>query len=71
MTVGEKILKLRTDKGLTQEELAEKIGAAKSAISFWELDKFYPNLFSCICLADYFGISLDELACRDFKGANK
>lgn len=36
MTFGEIIKKLRTDKGLTQDELAEKIYVTRTAISKWE-----------------------------------
>ena len=36
MTFGEKLKKLRTDNGLTQDELAEKIYVTRTAISKWE-----------------------------------
>ena len=68
MTVGEKIRQLRENKGIHQYELAKELGCIKQSISGWETGKFEPSLFSCILLADFFGISLDELACRDFKG---
>ena len=69
MTVGEKITELRKEKGITQKKLAEKIGCDAAAVCHWEKGNNEPSLFSSILLADVFGISLDELACRDFKGA--
>ena len=46
MTFGEKLKKLRTDSGLTQYELAEKIYVTRTAISKWESDRGYPNIDS-------------------------
>jgi DNA-binding XRE family transcriptional regulator len=68
VTVGEKIKKLREAKGLSQNNLAKKIGVHNSNVCHWEKDRCEPSLISCVCLADVFGVSLDELACRDFKG---
>jgi DNA-binding XRE family transcriptional regulator len=68
VTVGEKIKELREAKGLSQNNLAKKIGVHNSNVCHWETGRCEPNLFSCICLADVFGVSLDELCCRDFKG---
>jgi DNA-binding XRE family transcriptional regulator len=61
MTVGEKIKKLREEKGITQNKLAEKIGANHSVICHWEKGNCEPSLFNCICLADYFGIKKSDL----------
>lgn len=68
MTVGEKIRELRKAQGLSQEELAEEVGLSRTMVSLWEREEFEPSLLSAICLADFFNVSLDELACRNFKG---
>lgn len=68
MVIGEKIRELRKAKGLSQEKLAEKIGATINDISNWEREKYEPRVFFLVCLAEFFNISLDELCCRDFKG---
>lgn len=68
MTIGKKIRELRKKQELSQSALANELGFAQQTIYLWETDKYEPSLFNCICLADYFGISLDELACRDYKG---
>lgn len=61
--IGDKLKTLRKSKDITQEELAEKIGVSPSSIVNWERNKFEPTIFNCIVMADFFGITLDEL-CR-------
>jgi transcriptional regulator with XRE-family HTH domain len=61
MTLGEKLKKLRTDNGLTQDELAEKIYVTRTAISKWETDKGYPSIESLKAIASFFSITVDEL----------
>ena len=61
MTFGEIIKKLRTDKGLTQDELAEKIYVTRTAISKWESGRGFPNIESLKTISKYFSVSLDEL----------
>jgi len=61
VTFGEIIKKLRTDKGLTQDELAEKIYVTRTAISKWESDRGFPNIESLKAISKYFSVSLDEL----------
>ena len=61
MTLGEKLKKLRTDNGLTQDELAKKIYVTRTAISKWESDRGYPNIESLKQIAKAFSITVDEL----------
>ena len=65
MTIGQKIKKLRKAEGLKQYELAEKLGVKPGIVCLWETERFEPSIFNCIVLADYFGITLDEL-CRSY-----
>ena len=44
MDLGNKILKLRKEKGYSQEDLAEKLGVTRQTISNWELGSTQPNL---------------------------
>lgn len=67
MTIGHKIKELRKAKKLTQEQLALELGVSQGSVAVWEQEKFDPNLLSCVSMADFFNISLDELCCRDFK----
>ncbi len=58
---GEKLKKLRTDNGFTQEELAEKIFVTRTAVSKWETNKGYPSIDSLKELSNLFEISIDSL----------
>lgn len=57
----------RKQRGLTQMELAKETGIPQSTISAWEKGVNVPNVADCIKLADFYGISVDELIGRDFK----
>ena len=61
MTIGEKIYTLRTKSGMTQEQLAEKMGVSRQAISKWESDVSVPELSKLKSLANLFQVTLDEL----------
>ena len=61
MEIGKIIKKYRTEKELTQEELANILFVSRQLISKWENGKSYPDLNQLIQLSDYFDLSLDEL----------
>ena len=61
MTVGSKIRLLRTNKQITQEQLAEVLNISGQAVSKWESDTSSPDISMLPILADYFGITIDEL----------
>lgn len=61
MTFGEKLKKLRTDTGLTQEELAEKLYVTRTAISKWESDRGYPSIDSLKAISKFFSVTVDTL----------
>ena len=65
MNYGKIFKELRIEKELSQRELANATGISQQAISFWEQDKRTPNMDDCIKLADFYGISLDELVGRE------
>lgn len=69
MTIGEKILKLRKARGWSQEELAERIGVTRQAVSRWESDSAKPDADKIIAVCDLFGISADYLL-RDLGGSS-
>ena len=56
-----KLKELRTGAGLTQEQVAEKLGVTRSAIARWESGKGIPDISNLILISDYFNISLDEM----------
>lgn len=61
MTFSEKLKKLRADKGLTQDELAEKLLVTRTAISKWETGKGYPGIDSLKTISNLFDTTIDEL----------
>ncbi len=65
MNLGEKIYKLRTEKNLSQGDLAEKLDVSRQSVSKWETDTAVPDLDKLIKLCDVFEISLDELTGRE------
>lgn len=64
MTIGEKILQLRTAKSLSQGDLANLLDVSRQSISKWETDAAVPDLDKLLKLADLFQVTLDELVGR-------
>ncbi len=61
MNIGTKIRELRRKRGVTQEELANRIGISSQAVSKWENNVALPDITLVPRLASYFGVSMDEL----------
>lgn len=61
MEFNEKLQELRKQKGMTQEELAEKLYVSRTAVSKWESGRGYPNLESLKAISQFFHVSLDDL----------
>ncbi|MCI8778852.1 MAG: helix-turn-helix transcriptional regulator [Bacilli bacterium] len=61
MTIGEKLLNLRKQKNLSQEEVANCLNVSRQTISKWETDQSTPDLDKIGPLCELFGISADEL----------
>ena len=61
MEFHEKLQELRKQKCITQEELARKLFVSRTAISKWESGKGYPNIDSLKAIAEFYGVTIDEL----------
>ena len=61
MEFNKKLQELRKQRGLTQEELAEKLYVSRTAISKWESGRGYPNIESLKVIAKFFSVTVDEL----------
>ncbi|NLW69526.1 MAG: helix-turn-helix transcriptional regulator [Eubacteriaceae bacterium] len=61
MNISDRILRLRKLKGLSQEELADKIGVSRQAVSKWESEQSVPDADKLIILSDFFGVTTDYL----------
>ena len=64
MNIGPKILELRKQKGIKQEELASELGVTSAAVSKWENNYTLPDILMLCALADYFEVTTDELLGR-------
>ena len=61
LNLGNKIRELRRRDGRTQEALAEALGVTSQAVSRWESGGSYPDMEMVPSIANYFGVSIDEL----------
>ena len=61
LLIGENIKQMRRKRNLTQEEMASHLGISFQSISKWERGDGYPDITMLPTLANYFGISVDEL----------
>lgn len=61
MEVGTQIKKYRSNMGISQEELAEKVYVSRQTVSNWETGKNYPDIHSLLLLSALFNVSLDQL----------
>jgi len=61
MKFDEKLQKLRKEKGLSQEELAEMMNVSRQAVSRWEGGLSYPETEKIITLSEVFGVTVDSL----------
>ncbi len=65
MEFHEKLQELRKQKGLTQEDLAEKLYVSRTAVSKWESGRGYPNIESLKAIAKFFSVTVDDLLSTD------
>ena len=67
MELGNHIKHYRNEKGLSQEELAERVYVTRQTISNWENNKNYPDINSIVLLSEIFEISIDNLIKGDLE----
>lgn len=61
MTLGEKIYKLRTKRGMSQEAFGEVLGVSRQSVSKWETDQSLPELDKIVAISGIFDVSTDYL----------
>lgn len=64
-TFGQRLSRIRKEKGLTQEDIAKRIVISPQAVSKWENDVSSPDILVLCSLADILGVSVDELLGRE------
>ncbi len=65
---GEALKEQRENAGLSQNSLAKATGISQQNISRWEKEEKTPSIIFCAQLADFYGITIDELVGRDSNG---
>lgn len=60
-----RIKELRKVRGISQSALANLLGVAQNTLSYWENGKYDIDNKSLSAMADYFGVSIDHILCRD------
>lgn len=60
-SVGERLLQLRNQKGMTQEDLAEYLNVSRQSVSKWELNKTLPDVEKLMQLSELYEVTLDYL----------
>lgn len=67
MTYSKNIVRLRQERNLSQEEVADAIGVTPAAVCGWERGNKQMSIGNLICLADFFAVSTDEILGRRSK----
>ncbi len=65
--LSERIKQLRTDRNITQVELAKNLSVSKQAVSNWENDNIQPSIDMLVKISEYFSVSTDYLLGLDNK----
>lgn len=61
MKISDRILELRRQKGISQEELADKLGVSRQAVSKWESEQSVPEMEKIIAMSEFFDVTTDYL----------
>jgi transcriptional regulator with XRE-family HTH domain len=61
MELNNKLYELRKQKGLSQEELANRLNVSRQTVSKWEVGESSPDMEKLVAISELFDISLDEL----------
>ena len=64
---ADNLKKIRKEYGLSQEQLADKLGVSRQSVSNWESQQAYPEMDKVIQLCNMFNLNIDELLNKDIK----
>lgn len=65
MTLGENICRLRKERGMSQGDLADRLGVSRQSVSKWETNGSVPDLDRLVAMSRLFGVTLDQLVCGE------
>ena len=66
MELKDSLKTMRTERAITQEQLAKKLNISLKTVSHWETGYTEPSISQLISIADMYSVSLDELVGRNF-----
>ena len=66
MELKDSLKTMRTERAITQEQLAKKLNISLKTVSHWETGYTEPSINQLIALADLYSVSLDDLVGRNF-----
>lgn len=61
MEIGSKLKQARKEKGITQEQAAERLGVSRQTLSHWENNRSYPDIVRVLQMSELYAVSLDHL----------
>ena len=61
LTIGKNLKRLRREKNITQDQLADILGVSYQSVSRWETGLCYPDIELLPTISDFFGVSVDKL----------
>ena len=67
MNFKDNLKKIRKDNNLSQEELADKLGVSRQAVSKWESGAAYPEMDKVLQICKMFNLNIDDLLNKDIK----
>ena len=68
--MSQRIYQLRAEHGLSQKQLAQRLGVTSQAVSKWENEQSWPDISLLSLICDVFEITLDDLFARKLKNAS-
>ena len=71
MNLKDNLKKIRKDNNLSQEDLAEKLGVTRQAVSKWEQGLAYPEMDKVLQLCNMFNLNIDEILNQDIRTVEK
>ncbi|MGN0443330.1 MAG: helix-turn-helix domain-containing protein [Acutalibacteraceae bacterium] len=70
-TMGALMSALRKSKGMTQQDVADRLGVSNKAVSKWECDDGYPDISILPAIAELYGVTVDELLRGEIRNEEK
>ena len=71
MKIGTKIIEIRKERNMTQEDFAKLFHVTRQTVSNWENEKSYPDLQTLVQISNEFGVSLDTMLKEDMRMVKK